>query len=132
MGPLPWLPRRHTKQDAFWIRRHTRAGDGEAHEPLRLVHTGRRWYLVAFDLDRDDWRTFRLDRLSDPWITGMRSARRPEPDPVELVQRGVVEAYTQRAEVTLFAPMDHVHMIPATVGAGDPGRRNHPSRHRRR
>ncbi len=88
-------------------------------EPLRLVHTGRRWYLVAFDLDRDDWRTFRLDRLSDPRVTGMRSARRPEPDPVELVQRGVaIEAYAQRAEVTLFAPMDHVaHMIPATVGA---------------
>lgn len=31
-------------------------------EPYRLVATGRRWYLLAFDLDRDDWRTFRLDR----------------------------------------------------------------------
>ena len=88
-------------------------------EPLRLVHTGRRWYLVAFDLDRDDWRTFRLDRLSEPWATGMRAARRAEPDPVELVQRGVaIEAYTQRAEVRLLAPMDHVaHMIPGTMGA---------------
>jgi predicted DNA-binding transcriptional regulator YafY len=32
-------------------------------EPHRLVHTGRRWYLVAFDTDREDWRTFRVDRL---------------------------------------------------------------------
>src|SRR5207247_961937 len=32
-------------------------------EPHRLVHTGRRWYLVAYDLDRADWRTFRVDRL---------------------------------------------------------------------
>jgi predicted DNA-binding transcriptional regulator YafY len=35
-------------------------------EPYRLVTRGRRWYLVAFDLDRDDWRTFRLDRMSSP------------------------------------------------------------------
>lgn len=34
-------------------------------EPLRLVPVGRRWYLLAYDLDRHDWRTFRLDRLHD-------------------------------------------------------------------
>ncbi len=44
-------------------------------EPLRLVHTGRRWYLVAFDLDRDDWRTFRLDRVSQS--QGDRECARP-------------------------------------------------------
>ncbi len=33
-------------------------------EPLRLVPVGRRWYLLAYDLDRLDWRTFRLDRLA--------------------------------------------------------------------
>jgi predicted DNA-binding transcriptional regulator YafY len=32
-------------------------------EPSAVVHSGYRWYLVAFDLDRDDWRTFRIDRL---------------------------------------------------------------------
>jgi predicted DNA-binding transcriptional regulator YafY len=41
-------------------------------EPHRLVSLGRRWYLVAFDLTRDDWRSFRLDRLRDPEITGIR------------------------------------------------------------
>jgi predicted DNA-binding transcriptional regulator YafY len=35
-------------------------------EPYRLVMRGRRWYLLAFDLDRDDWRTFRVDRLGSP------------------------------------------------------------------
>jgi predicted DNA-binding transcriptional regulator YafY len=32
-------------------------------EPMRLVHTGRRWYLAAWDVDRGDWRTFRVDRV---------------------------------------------------------------------
>ena len=34
-------------------------------EPLRLVPVGRRWYLLAYDLDRVDWRTFRIDRMRD-------------------------------------------------------------------
>jgi predicted DNA-binding transcriptional regulator YafY len=87
-------------------------------EPLRLVHTGRRWYLVAFDLDRDDWRTFRLDRVSEPRATGMRSKRRPEPDPVELVSRGVaIDAYTHRASIRLRVSKDRAaQAIPRTVG----------------
>jgi predicted DNA-binding transcriptional regulator YafY len=39
-------------------------------EPYRLVSTGQRWYLVAYDLDREDWRTFRVDRVSQPFATG--------------------------------------------------------------
>ena len=91
-------------------------------EPFRLVHTGRRWYLVAFDLDRDDWRTFRLDRLSGPKTTGMRSARRQHPDPVELVTRGVaVDAYAYRAEIRLHTSLERAaRYIPVTVGALEP------------
>src|ERR671922_109155 len=37
-------------------------------EPYGVVSSGRRWYLVAFDVDRDGWRTFRLDRVG-----GLRS-----------------------------------------------------------
>jgi len=50
----------------------SRGGDpSERHvDPHRLVLLGRRWYLVAWDLDRSDWRTFRLDRLTDPQGTG--------------------------------------------------------------
>ncbi|MFJ4666636.1 helix-turn-helix transcriptional regulator [Kitasatospora purpeofusca] len=60
-----------------------RAGNGaETHrlvEPERLVSAGRRWYLVGFDLDRDDWRLFRVDRVSDPFATGARFTPRPLP-----------------------------------------------------
>ena len=91
-------------------------------EPFRLVHTGRRWYLVAFDLDRDDWRTFRLDRVSDPKPTGMRAARRKAPDPVELVQRGVaIDAWRHRATIRLHVHHDEaVRMIGPMVGSLEP------------
>jgi predicted DNA-binding transcriptional regulator YafY len=41
-------------------------------EPHKLVSLGRRWYLVAYDLTRQDWRSFRLDRLENPRSTGFR------------------------------------------------------------
>ncbi|MGZ0236040.1 helix-turn-helix transcriptional regulator [Streptomyces sp. H49] len=48
-------------------------------EPYRLMSAGRRWYLVAYDLDRAGWRTFRVDRLSEPFATGVRFAAREFP-----------------------------------------------------
>ncbi|WP_166350226.1 helix-turn-helix transcriptional regulator [Phytoactinopolyspora limicola] len=48
-------------------------------EPLRLVTAGRRWYLVAFDTTRDDWRTFRLDRIHSPRAVGSRVVQRDLP-----------------------------------------------------
>jgi predicted DNA-binding transcriptional regulator YafY len=48
-------------------------------EPERLVSTGRRWYLIGYDLDREDWRLFRIDRLSEPFATGARFTPRPLP-----------------------------------------------------
>ncbi|MFJ9108796.1 helix-turn-helix transcriptional regulator [Streptomyces sp. NPDC102283] len=60
-----------------------RSGDGTRTkrqvEPYRLVSTGQRWYLVAYDLDREDWRTFRVDRVGEPYATGARFAPRPLP-----------------------------------------------------
>ncbi|MFF8608889.1 helix-turn-helix transcriptional regulator [Streptomyces sp. NPDC015346] len=60
-----------------------RAGDGTESkrlvEPYRLVSTGWRWYLVAYDLERSDWRTFRVDRVSDPFATGARYTARELP-----------------------------------------------------
>lgn len=49
-------------------------------EPYRLVSTGRRWYLVAYDLGREDWRTFRVDRVREPFATGARFAPRELPE----------------------------------------------------
>jgi predicted DNA-binding transcriptional regulator YafY len=48
-------------------------------EPNRLVTVGRRWYLVAWDMEREAWRTFRLDRLSDPRSTRYRFQQRQVP-----------------------------------------------------
>lgn len=48
-------------------------------EPYRLVSTGLRWYLVAYDLGRDDWRTFRVDRVAEPLATGARFTPRELP-----------------------------------------------------
>ncbi|HEX6947431.1 MAG TPA: YafY family protein [Acidimicrobiia bacterium] len=96
-----------------------RGVESERHvEPLRIVHTGRRWYLVAYDMDREDWRTFRVDRMSEARATGIRSMRRPAPDPVELVNRGVaVDAYAYAAEVILHVPIEWAQrMIPITIG----------------
>jgi len=56
-------------------------------EPCSVVHTGYRWYLVAFDLDRDDWRTFRIDRIRGRVRLGGRGRRRTVPggDPAAFV-----------------------------------------------
>lgn len=50
-------------------------------EPHHLVTWGGRWYLVGFDLDRDDWRTFRVDRMTPRSPTGPRFRPRPLPAP---------------------------------------------------
>ena len=70
-------------------RRHERAG--ALVEPHRLVHTGRRWYLVAWDATREDWRTFRVDRI-EPTPSGDRRFVAREPPASDLaayVARGV-------------------------------------------
>ena len=50
--------------------------DGEASarlvQPLQLVSVGHRWYLVAWDVRRADWRTFRIDRMEEPRLGGVR------------------------------------------------------------
>lgn len=72
-----------------------RSGDGTESrrltEPHRLVSTGRRWYLVAYDIDRDDWRTFRVDRVSSPFATGARFVPRklPTGDAAEFIRRSM-------------------------------------------
>lgn len=74
-------------------------------EPYRLVSTGSRWYLVAFDLEREDWRTFRVDRVSEPFPTGARFSPRPLPmEAAEFVRRGLRGAETYPADVSFAAP----------------------------
>ena len=80
-------------------------------EPHRLVPLGRRWYLVAYDLDRHDWRSFRLDRLREPRRTGAAFAARalPTADAAAFVKAGIErqrDPYSIEAEV--HAPADFV------------------------
>jgi len=91
-------------------------------EPYQLVATGRRWYLLAFDLDRDDWRTLRLDRMDDVRATTFRFPAREAPDAAAYVQRSVtVSPYQHEARVLVLAPADVVReRIPPTVGTVEP------------
>lgn len=74
-------------------------------EPHRLVHTGRRWYLVARDYDRDAWRTFRVDRIDDPRPTGIRFTPLDPPDAAAFVADSVTSApYRYRARIHVYAP----------------------------
>jgi len=80
-------------------------------EPYQLVNWGRRWYLVAFDVRRADWRTFRVDRVRVRTPGGGRFTPRPLPaaDLATWVSRRVAAAtWRYRARVTVFAPADVV------------------------
>jgi len=90
-------------------------------EPYRLVNVEQRWYLVARDLDRDDWRTFRLDRLTDHRLTGHRFTHGSEPDAATMVVDGLtLGAYRWRAEILVHAPIeDAAREIPPSVGRLD-------------
>ncbi|RZT20242.1 putative DNA-binding transcriptional regulator YafY [Kribbella sp. VKM Ac-2569] len=77
-------------------------------EPHRLVHTGRRWYLVAWDLDRDDWRTFRVDRVEPRIPTGPRFTPREVPD-LTTTNRGVAYGgYRYQTRLLVHAPVEQV------------------------
>lgn len=60
-------------------------------EPHRLVSIGRRWYLVAHDRTRHDWRSFRVDRVVDAELTGNRFRQRelPAEDALAFVRAGI-------------------------------------------
>jgi predicted DNA-binding transcriptional regulator YafY len=80
-------------------------------EPHRLVPLGRRWYLVAYDLTRHDWRSFRLDRLTRPRSTATRFRPRtlPAPDAAAFVRAGIDEMPSQYAvEALVQAPAERI------------------------
>jgi predicted DNA-binding transcriptional regulator YafY len=87
----------------------TRAGDDMARsvEPHRLVSVGRRWYLVGYDLTRHDWRSFRLDRMSEVVTTGVRFRQRDLPggDAAEFVKGGL-RGLPQRHDVSVLVHTD--------------------------
>jgi predicted DNA-binding transcriptional regulator YafY len=96
----------------------SRGGPGTRRvEPYRLVAADRRWYLFAFDLDRDDWRSFRVDRMTDVAARTWHFQPRPTPDAAAYVQESVSSrVYQHQARFLVHAPADVVRtQVPASA-----------------
>jgi predicted DNA-binding transcriptional regulator YafY len=90
---------------------HSRTASARAVEPHRLVNWGRRWYLLGWDVDRDDWRTFRVDRIEAPRAVGLRFADRESPggDAAAYVRQGSRDAQWRfMARLLVHAPAAQV------------------------
>ncbi|MEO9327511.1 helix-turn-helix transcriptional regulator [Gordonia aurantiaca] len=107
-----------------------RRNDGEESrrevEPYRLVRNGNRWYLVGFDIARDDWRSFRVDRMEPRTPTGPRFTPRDLPDggAAAFVKRGLGAVQHQAtARVRIHAPLEEIapmiHESWGTLESGD-------------
>ncbi|MFJ1700933.1 helix-turn-helix transcriptional regulator [Streptomyces sp. NPDC088252] len=91
-------------------------------DPDRLVHTGRWWYFVARDVTRDQWRTFRADRVDRLPPTGHPVELLDPPDLALLVSRSVATgSYPLYATIRLLVSMGQaLQLIPSAVGAHRP------------
>jgi predicted DNA-binding transcriptional regulator YafY len=104
----------------FNYNNRTGAPSVRAVEPHRLVHTGYRWYLVAWDIARKDWRTFRIDRIEGKLKTSTRFKPRkpPEGDFAAYVSKSLSQVpYPYRARVTIYASVEAIaKRVPASAG----------------
>lgn len=115
-------------RDCERVRFAYRAKDGAESrrevEPHSLVTLGRRWYLVAWDRDREDWRTFRVDRLAEPASTVVPFQPRelPGADPAAYVAENLSAAPNRyEARVRLHAPAEALgKRVPAHWGTIEP------------
>jgi predicted DNA-binding transcriptional regulator YafY len=91
-------------------------------EPHRVVALGGRWYLVAYDLGRHDWRSFRLDRLTGPSATRARFRPRalPAEDAVAFVRAVSGAPAPLTVEVLVHAPASRVHQAVGRWGTIEP------------
>jgi predicted DNA-binding transcriptional regulator YafY len=93
----------------FDYRRRDGTSSRRVVEPHAVVNVGRRWYLVAWDRGREDWRTFRLDRLTRPRPAGSRFSPRelPAPGPAAFVEQSISGAFSRfEARVTVLLPAE--------------------------
>ena len=115
---------RDSERLRFGYRRRDGTDSRREVEPHSLVNLGRRWYLVAWDRQREDWRTFRVDRLARPVATGVRFAPQtlPAKDAAAYVARSISSAPTRfEARVTLRAPAEEIRSrVPAYWGTITP------------
>jgi predicted DNA-binding transcriptional regulator YafY len=128
MGPVEAVPSAHLASLAqacegnelvsFDYRSREGKNTSRRAEPYRLVATDRLWYLVAYDLDRRDWRTFRVDRVKQVRRTGHVFVPREHPDPGRLVREAITSSgYRYQAVVMFRATVEEVRRrVPPHVG----------------
>jgi predicted DNA-binding transcriptional regulator YafY len=107
----------------FRYRDHSGAVSSRTAEPHRLVNTGRRWYLVAWDTGREDWRTFRVDRIEGKTATGARFTPRelPARDLANYVSGGGSLGTRSRARVKVLASAETIAArLPPCIGLIEP------------
>ena len=99
-------------------------------QPVQLVSVGHRWYLVAWDVRRIEWRTFRIDRMAEPRLGGVRFEPREPPggSAADFVAAGLRQAITaHEATIDVTGPEEHLaarrHWYGAEVTATGDGRR---------
>ncbi len=109
---------------AFAYRSRDGAASRREVEPHSLVNHGRRWYLVAWDGLREDWRTFRIDRLTKPASTGVRFTSRtlPASDPAAFVRDSITGAPNRFEAVVILrvAAAEISSRVPASWGTIEP------------
>ncbi|HEY6476157.1 MAG TPA: transcriptional regulator, partial [Polyangia bacterium] len=111
---------RDNQRLAFGYRGNDGARSNRRIEPSGLVHTGWRWYLVAWDLDREDWRTFRVDRIEAKVTPGATFFPRPPPEGglgAYVSRSASLAPYPVRARVLLHAPIaEMARKVSASAG----------------
>ena len=109
-------------RDGVRVRVDYERADGERAErrlePQRVLSVEGRWYLFAWDLDREDWRTFRLDRMHAVHASTFPIAERPTPDIEAVVRESITTGgYAHAATVRILAPFEAVAPhVPARAG----------------
>ena len=109
-------------RDGVRVRLDYERADGERFErriePYRVLSVEGRWYLFAWDLDREDWRTFRLDRMHAVHPSTFTFAARETPDIEHAVRESItVAGYRAACTVRILAPYAQVApMISARTG----------------
>ena len=112
----------------FDYRNHAGEASQRHVQPLRLANYGRRWYLIAWDTDRADWRSFRVDRLHGPPTVGASFTPRPvPPDVAARLESGIAYApFACRVTLRLQGTVEELHAaLPAWCGVLEPDTDTH-------
>ncbi|MFI8566370.1 helix-turn-helix transcriptional regulator [Rhodococcus sp. NPDC078407] len=95
----------------FDYRKHDGSESRREVEPYSLVRAGARWYLLGWDVLREDWRSYRVDRMIPKIPTGPRFTPRdlPEGGAAAFVSKGIDRAFTQvQARIAFHAPIETI------------------------